>query len=99
MEVDAHLLGEFIFRFPLDLRPVVFSSRNMANDDLEDKVDLVAKEIELTKLLASNDPKIRSDGIKQIKQLLLKHSGDSDEGLIFILFPKQLDMFVLFVFR
>lgn len=62
----------------------------MANDDLEDKVDLVAKEIELTKLLASNDPKIRSEGIKQIKQLLLNHSGDSDEGLIliFLLFFK-----------
>jgi len=48
----------------------------------EDKVDLVAKEIELTKLLASNDPKTRSDGIKQIKQLLLKHSGDTSDGLL-----------------
>ncbi|CAI6343654.1 unnamed protein product [Macrosiphum euphorbiae] len=46
----------------------------------EDKVDLVAKEIELTKLLASNDPKTRSDGIKQIKQLLLKHSGDTSDA-------------------
>ncbi|XP_022169604.1 ribosomal RNA processing protein 1 homolog [Myzus persicae] len=46
----------------------------------EDKVNLVAKEIELTKLLASNDPKTRSDGIKQIKQLLQKHSGDTTDA-------------------
>jgi len=52
---------------------------------LEDKVDLVAREIELTKLLASNDPKTRSDGIKQIKQLLLKHSGDASDGLLHLL--------------
>jgi hypothetical protein len=54
----------------------------MATETSEDKVDLVAKEIELTKLLASNDPKTRSDGIKQIKQLLLKHSGDTNDGLL-----------------
>lgn len=53
----------------------------MATEAAEDKVDLVTKEIELTKLLASNDPKIRSDGIKQIKQLLLAHSGDTSSGL------------------
>ncbi|XP_015371299.1 PREDICTED: ribosomal RNA processing protein 1 homolog [Diuraphis noxia] len=52
----------------------------MATEASEDKVDLVAKEIELTKLLASNDPKTRSDGIKQIKQLLLKHSGDTSDA-------------------
>lgn len=45
------------------------------------KVNLVTKEIELTKLLASNDPKTRSDAIKQIKQLLLKNSGDTTDGL------------------
>lgn len=48
----------------------------------EDKVNLVTKEIELTKLLASNDPKIRSEGIKQIKQLLLNNSGDVDDGML-----------------
>lgn len=53
----------------------------MASEVQNAKVDLVAKEIELTKLLASNDPKTRSDGIKQIKQLLLKHSGDTSDGL------------------
>lgn len=53
----------------------------MATEASEDKVNLVTKEIELTKLLASNDPKIRSDGIKQIKQLLLSNSGDTDEGM------------------
>ncbi|KAL4113832.1 hypothetical protein QTP88_017400 [Uroleucon formosanum] len=52
----------------------------MATEAPEEKVDLVAKEIELTKLLASNDPKTRSDGIKQIKQLLLKHSGDTSDA-------------------
>lgn len=46
-----------------------------------DKVNLVTREIELTKLLASNDPKTRSDGIKQMKQLLLKYSGDTTDGL------------------
>lgn len=56
----------------------------MATEAPEDKVDLVAKEIELTKLLASNDPKTRSDGIKQIKQLLLQHSGDTSDGLFHI---------------
>lgn len=57
----------------------------MATEASEDKVNLVAKEIELTKLLASNDPKIRSDGIKQIKQLLLAHSGDTSGGLFRLL--------------
>ncbi|VVC34106.1 Hypothetical protein CINCED_3A000649 [Cinara cedri] len=52
----------------------------MATDTSEDKVNLVAREIELTKLLASNDPKIRSEGIKQIKQLLLNNSGDSEDA-------------------
>lgn len=53
----------------------------MAIEAQEDLVHLVAKEIELTKLLASNDAKTRSEGIKQIKKLLLKHSGDIDNGL------------------
>lgn len=48
------------------------------------KVNLLVKEIELTKLLASNDPKTRSDGIKQIKQLLLQNSGDTTDGLFYI---------------
>ncbi|XP_025203155.1 ribosomal RNA processing protein 1 homolog [Melanaphis sacchari] len=52
----------------------------MATIASEDKVDLVAKEIELTKLLASNDPKTRSEGIKQIKQLLLKNSGNTSDA-------------------
>lgn len=53
----------------------------MDNDVPKDRVDLVAKQITVTKLLASNDPKIRSDGIKQMKQLLLDNSGDTSEGL------------------
>jgi len=61
----------------------------------EDKVDLVAKEIELTKLLASNDPKTRSDGIKQIKQLLLKHSGDTTDGLLHLL---VIHLIVIYIF-
>lgn len=56
----------------------------MTTEASDDKVDLVAKEIELTKLLASNDPKTRSEGIKQIKQLLLKHSGDTNNGLFYL---------------
>jgi len=62
----------------------------------EDKVDLVAKEIELTKLLASNDPKTRSDGIKQIKQLLLKHSGDTSDGLLYLLFISFILVFITY---
>lgn len=45
------------------------------------KINLLTKEIEITKLLASNDPKTRSDAIKQIKQLLLRNSGDTTDGL------------------
>jgi hypothetical protein len=59
---------------------VNFIIRDMATEVAEGKVDLVAKEIELTKLLASNDPKIRSDGIKKIKKLLLAHSGNTSGG-------------------
>jgi len=51
-----------------------------------DRVDLMTKEIELTKLLASNDPKTRSEGIKKIKELLLKHSGDTSECSLFFIF-------------
>lgn len=53
----------------------------MATEPSEDKVNLMTREIELTKLLASNDPKIRSDGIKQLKQLLLNNSGNTDNGM------------------
>jgi len=53
----------------------------MATEAQEDVVHLVAQEIELTKLLASNDAKTRNEGIKRIKQLLLKHSGDTGSGL------------------
>lgn len=52
----------------------------MAAEVSNEKVDLMAKQITITKLLASNDPKIRSDGIKQMKQLLLSNSGDSSDG-------------------
>ncbi|KAL5237853.1 hypothetical protein ACI65C_005263 [Semiaphis heraclei] len=49
----------------------------MDSETPEDKVDFVAKAIELTKLLASNNRKTRSYGIKKIKELFLKHSGDT----------------------
>lgn len=52
----------------------------MTPDTHDEKVDLLAREIELTKLLASNDPKTRSEGLKQIKQLLLNNSGDTANG-------------------
>ncbi|XP_060866484.1 uncharacterized protein LOC132942180 [Metopolophium dirhodum] len=52
----------------------------MATEVPEAKVDLVTQEIELTKLLASNDPRTISDGIKQIKQLLLKNSEDTSDA-------------------
>lgn len=52
----------------------------MATEVIGNKVDLIVKEIELTKLLASNNPKIRNDGIKHIKQLLSNHSGDTIDG-------------------
>ncbi|CAI6357095.1 unnamed protein product [Macrosiphum euphorbiae] len=52
----------------------------MATEVPEAIVDLVAKEIELTQLLTSNDPKTRSDGIKQIKQLLHEHSEDTSDA-------------------
>eukprot|EP00102_Acyrthosiphon_pisum_P013595 XP_008183233.1 PREDICTED: uncharacterized protein LOC100574151 [Acyrthosiphon pisum] len=52
----------------------------MATEVSETKVDLVAKEIELTQLLASNDPKTRSDGIKQIEQLLQENSEDTSDA-------------------
>jgi len=54
----------------------------MAIEVPEAKVDLVAKEIELTQLLASNDSKTRSDGIKQIKQLLHENSEDTSDGML-----------------
>lgn len=53
----------------------------MATEPSEDKVNLMTREIELTKLLASNDPKIRSDSIKQIEQLILNNSGDINDGM------------------
>ncbi|KAL4105169.1 hypothetical protein QTP88_020441 [Uroleucon formosanum] len=52
----------------------------MATKVPELKVNLVAKEIELIKLLASNDPNTRSDGIKKIKQLLLDNSKDTSDA-------------------
>lgn len=69
----------------------------MATEVSEDKVDLVAKEIELTKLLASNDPKTRSDGIKQIKQLLLKHSGDTSDGWLHLLFIRLILILIMYL--
>lgn len=69
----------------------------MTTEAPEEKVDLVAKEIELTKLLASNDPKTRSEGIKQIKQLLLKHSGDSSDGLFIFFYPYRFLLFLLYL--
>jgi len=54
----------------------------MATEVPEAKVDLVAKEIELTQLFASNDPRIRNDCIKQIKQLLLENSEDTIDGML-----------------
>jgi len=57
----------------------------MATEVPETKVDLVAKEIELTKLLASNDSRTRRDGIKQIKQLLMENSEDKNDGMLHIL--------------
>lgn len=52
----------------------------MAEEISDDKVDLMTKQITITKLLASNDPKIRSDGIKQMKQLIQSNSGDTNDG-------------------
>jgi len=54
----------------------------MASETPEDKVDFVAIAIEFTKLLASNNRKTRSYGIKRIKELFLKHSGDTIDGLL-----------------
>jgi len=67
----------------------------MAIEVPEPKVDLVAKVIELTKLLASNNPNTRSDGIKQIKQLLLKNSEDTSDGMLHIL---HLICFIVIIF-
>ncbi|KAL5237336.1 hypothetical protein ACI65C_004746 [Semiaphis heraclei] len=53
----------------------------MDSETPEDKVDFVAKAIEFTKLLASNNLKTRSYGIKRIKELFLKHSGDTMDVL------------------
>lgn len=69
----------------------------MAAEVSEDRVDLVAKQITVTKLLASNDPKIRSDGIKQMKQLLLSNSGDSSNGW-FHLFTLLKIIYVRFIY-
>lgn len=66
----------------------------MDTETHDDKVDLLTREIELTKLLASNDPKIRSDGIKQIKQLLLNHSDDTSNGLLLRLHVHNLQFFL-----
>lgn len=49
------------------------------NLDVE-KIAIVEREIEFTKLVASNDPKIRNDGFKQLKSLMVQHSGDSNNG-------------------
>jgi len=58
----------------------------VATEASEAEMDLVnRKVIELTKLLTSNDPNTRSDGIKQIKQLILKHSEDTSYSMIHIL--------------
>jgi len=54
----------------------------MATEAPEDKVDFLTKAIELTKLLVSNKSKTRSYGINIIKQLFLKHSGDTIDGLL-----------------
>ncbi|XP_050534990.1 ribosomal RNA processing protein 1 homolog [Daktulosphaira vitifoliae] len=47
------------------------------NRDAE-KVAIVEREIEFVKLVASNDSKTRNDGFKQLKSLIIQHSGDSN---------------------
>lgn len=45
------------------------------------KENSFSKVIELSKLLASNNPNTRSNGIKKIKTLIEKYSGETTDGL------------------
>ncbi|XP_050442283.1 ribosomal RNA processing protein 1 homolog [Adelges cooleyi] len=44
------------------------------------KVNVLVREIEFTKLVASNDPKTRNEGLKKLKSLIQLHSGDSEDA-------------------
>lgn len=71
----------------------------MATEVPDDLMDLVAKEIEVTRLsLVSINPETRNDGIALINRLLLEHTGDTSDGLLYLHFINFILIFIIYLY-